>query len=210
MIDVGGDFFDFIVCDKKRNKNLGILITDASGHGVSAAFITSIVKMAFTSDRVSENLDRPCEVLKIINSMIIDKTANNFVTAIYCCFDIEKKVLKAACAGHNPMYLIRKNKITEIHPKGRILGFFEDIEFDEFETTFAKGDRFFLYTDGLSEATSIQGQDFEATLIKLLKSSSKKSADSLNSLILEKLKTHVGDKEHYDDDIAIITVDIKG
>jgi serine phosphatase RsbU (regulator of sigma subunit) len=210
MIDVGGDFFDFIVCQKENENNLGILITDASGHGVSAAFITSIVKMAFSSDKVFENRSNPGEVLKIINSMIIDKTADNFVTAMYCYFDFQNNKLKAACAGHNPMYLIRKKKITEVHPRGRILGFFNDIEFDVFETNIAKGDRFFLYTDGLSEATSIQGQDFEASLLKILKTSAKKCAEELNNIILDKLKTHVGNKEHYDDDIAIITLDLTG
>jgi serine phosphatase RsbU (regulator of sigma subunit) len=213
MFEVGGDYFDFNFIEKENCMDFALILTDASGHGVSAAFITTMLKIAFSSDQALQLIASPIEVLKLINKTIIDKTAGNFVTAFYVFFDIEKMKAKLTCAGHNPAYKIscKTGKLEEIHPRGRILGFIDEIDFVEHEINICSGDRFFFYTDGLTEAIDEAGEEFEKKLIEILTSNYSLDAESLCDIIIDKLKEHAlySDKQHFDDDIAIIIVDIR-
>jgi phosphoserine phosphatase RsbU/P len=78
MTSVAGDFYDFIVADDKQ---AGLLIADVSGHGVPAALIASMVKLAATSQRA--NADNPQALLAGMNAALFGKTQNQFVTAAY-------------------------------------------------------------------------------------------------------------------------------
>lgn len=205
MLQVGGDYFDFFIPDEE---GLGILITDASGHGVGAAFITSMLKMVFDSELLKTNGMYPDRVLKILNTALTDKTAGNFVTALYAYFDIKNHTMKVSCCGHTPLYLIRQNKITDIHPRGRILGLMDDIEPDLFEMKLLPQDRFFFYTDGLTEAKNSDNIEFEEKLKNIIINNGKKNPEELNSIILSELSAFTGIVSgHYEDDVAIITVD---
>ena len=211
MSEVGGDYFDFLVHQDEDKNGLGILITDASGHGVSAAFITSMMKMAFDTEILRAFAEYPDRVLKLLNSSIIDKAAGNFVTAIYAYFDLNSQILKVSCAGNNPLYLIRQNNITEIHPGGRVLGLMDNIEPEVLEIELLAQDRLFFYTDGLTEARNANNIEFENTLKVLLLNNIDKTPEELNNVILSELSRFTGvTTGHYEDDVATITVDFSG
>lgn len=111
MQEVGGDFFDFLYPVRGNENSMGLFLTDASGHGVPAAFVTSMLKVLFHSDEVKKNGHHPAEVMKIINKNIKGKIADNFVTAVYCLLNLEEGSLKISSAGHNDLILVDK-KIT--------------------------------------------------------------------------------------------------
>ncbi len=207
MIEVGGDYFDF---NFEKDNNFSVIMTDASGHGVSAAFITTMLKVAFNSENVQQNIDCPEKVLEEINKSIVDKTAGNFVTAINAYFDFKNSLAKFACAGHNPVYKINQNEFEEIHPKGRILCLFDDSTYDELSIPFKSGDRFFFYTDGLTEAVNEKNEDFEEKLISILKQSSTRNPEELCNEIENELKQHAlfKEKKNFNDDIAVVVIDI--
>ena len=155
MASVAGDFYDFARVDDKR---LGILVADVSGHGVPASLISSMVKIAFSSQL--PHADDPAGVLTGINHVLCGKLESDFVTAGYLYLDTQAKSVSYAGAGHPPLFLWRgsEQKIYEYRAKGIILGQFEDARYQNIDLELNSGDRFLLYTDGIIEATDAAGK----------------------------------------------------
>lgn len=206
MAEVGGDYYAFY--QNENHSTLGVLITDASGHGIQAALITSMLKMSFESNFMKSKLEQPDKVLNTFNAELFDKMSGNYITALYCLFDFNKNTAKLSCAGHSPLILIRNNEIISYHPSGRILGVFENIHFDLETIELQSGDIFFFYTDGLTEAIDEHGIHFEETLFQILLEEKNKNAKIINNVIIKKLKAYIK-KDIFEDDIAIITIKIK-
>ena len=157
MASVAGDFYDFARVDEKR---LGILVADVSGHGVPASLISSMVKIAFSSQL--PHADNPARVLAGINHVLCGKLESDFVTAGYLCMDTEKQSATYAGAGHPPLFLWRgsEQKVYEYREKGVVLGQFEDAQYQNIDLELKSGDRFLLYTDGIIEAINAAGVIF--------------------------------------------------
>src|ERR1700746_734324 len=100
MTSVAGDFYDFIVVD---NKHLGILVADVSGHGMPAALIASMLKIALAAQ--SAHADDPARVLQGFKETLCGKFQHHYVTAAYLFVDMEKRTLTYAGAGHPPLLL---------------------------------------------------------------------------------------------------------
>src|SRR6202012_2102299 len=100
MTSVAGDFYDFIAVDEKH---IGILVADVSGHGMPAALIASMLKIALSS-QVDHATD-PARVLLGLNKALCGKFEHHFVTAAYVFVDMEKGTLTYAGAGHPPLLL---------------------------------------------------------------------------------------------------------
>ena len=109
MTSVAGDFYDFIVSD---DQHAGLLIADVSGHGVPAALIASMVKMAATSQR--DNAADPARLLAGMNAALCGNTQKQFVTAAYVHLDSISGTLRYSAAGHPPMLLLRRGEVKEI------------------------------------------------------------------------------------------------
>jgi phosphoserine phosphatase RsbU/P len=155
MTSVAGDFYDFIVADDNR---AGLLIADVSGHGVPAALIASMVKLAGTSQRA--NAADPARLLAGMNAALCGNTQNQFVTAAYVYLDSISGTLRYSAAGHPPMLLLRRGEVMEISENGLILAAFDYATYTNGTRQLESGDRFLLYTDGVIEAANSQGDFF--------------------------------------------------
>jgi sigma-B regulation protein RsbU (phosphoserine phosphatase) len=155
MNSVAGDLYDFIVADDTQ---AGILIADVSGHGVPAALIASMVKVAATSQRA--NAGDPAGLLMGMNAVLCGNTQNQFVTAAYVHLDSNSGKLQYSAAGHPPMLLLRKGNVSEIVENGLILAAFDFSTYTNAAFPLEPGDRLLLYTDGLIEATNAKGDFF--------------------------------------------------
>jgi phosphoserine phosphatase RsbU/P len=102
MSSVAGDFYDFIIVDEKH---LGILVADVSGHGLPAALIASMLKVALAAQ--SSHAFDPARVLAGLNESLCGKFKDHFVTAAYIFVDMEKNYIRYAGAGHPPLLLWR-------------------------------------------------------------------------------------------------------
>lgn len=106
MNSVGGDFFDFIY--PENSEKIGIFISDVSGHGVPAAFITAMIKSVIL--QVAPRYQSPAGFLNYLNRILFNQTNGNFVTAFYAIFDPRTRELVYANAGHHiPLVIDRKN-----------------------------------------------------------------------------------------------------
>ena len=212
MQEVGGDYYDFIYKKNEKEDGFGVIITDASGHGVPAAFITSMMKITFQGEKVLNNLDNPVAVINEINGAIRGKIADNFVSGLYCYFDFQNMVMKTARCGHSPVMKIdrKEGTIGSIGAKGGLLGLFEDPEVEEAVSPLIKGTRFFLYTDGLMDATNRDGDFFNNLLDDFCIEYKDLTAEIFAEKLIDDLYKFAifGNKESLDDDTAIVVIDV--
>jgi len=153
MTSVAGDFYDFVVADEDF---AGLLIADVSGHGVPAALIASMVKMAAISQRA--NAAHPGRLLTGMNRALLGNTQGQYVTAAYAHLDAARQEIRYAAAGHPAMLLLRGGEIIEVSENGLLLAAVDGIEYSERAMGMLPGDRIVLYTDGLVEARDASGQ----------------------------------------------------
>ena len=151
--NIGGDLFDVVVVD---DRYLVLVIADAAGHGVSAAMISMLFKNRLKVTGDDGRPFRPSEALGRLNAaMQHDKPAPGvFVTALFCLYDMEEKLLLMASAGHPPLIWLRADGRTElVTHTGPALGLYSDAVFGEQSMHLEHGDRVLLYTDGLFNAS---------------------------------------------------------
>jgi serine phosphatase RsbU (regulator of sigma subunit) len=204
MTSVAGDFYDFVVVDPKR---VGILVADVSGHGMPAALIASMLKIAFAA-QAAWALD-PARVLSGLNAALCGKFQGHYVTAVYTLIDLEARTIRFAGAGHCPPLLreASSGKVRELLENGLFLGFFPDAAYSSAEAPFREGDRLLLYTDGIPEAFSSGGEEFgERRLREFLGRSPDGNAGNWTDALLQELKswTGRGSGEAPDDDVTVV------
>jgi hypothetical protein len=157
MSAVAGDFYDFLVVDEKR---IGVLVADVTGHGIPAALIASMLKVAFAGQ--ASHAHDPVRVLTGLNLALCGKFEEHFVTAAYLFVDLQNRLLSYSAAGHPPLMLATSTDgtVREIEENGLMLGLFPEATYSSVEIRIASGDRCLLYTDGVFEATNTAREEF--------------------------------------------------
>lgn len=206
MENVGGDFYDF----RPDRHGIGILIADVSGHGVPAALIVSIVKIAFWLQK--KRLPEPAELFTRMNEILFGNIGYEFVTACYAFIDPVQKKLITGNAGHPPLLIYRKSKkeLIQLRPYGRLLGIMPDGSYKNEAIDLEKGDRIVLYTDGVYEAPNPHEEQFGTSRLQayLMEQDHLNATDFVDGLIHTVIRW-CGGSENIDDDIAIVVVDIE-
>jgi sigma-B regulation protein RsbU (phosphoserine phosphatase) len=157
MSAVAGDFYDFLLIDERR---VGILVADVTGHGIPAALIASMLKVAFAGQ--APHASDPTRVLTGLNRVLCGKFAEHFVTAAYLFVDLEVSLLRYSAAGHPPLLLAShtEGEVREIEENGLMLGLFPDAACASAQILIGPGDRCLLYTDGVLEAQNAAQEEF--------------------------------------------------
>jgi serine phosphatase RsbU (regulator of sigma subunit) len=208
MSAVAGDFYDIQI---KEQVGVGILIADVSGHGIGAALIGSMLKIAFASQ--TEHLTDPARMLMELNRILLGKMEHSFVTACSLFVDITNGKISYASAGHPPPVLWRKStlEMRRLSLGGTILGPFPNAIYENTALDIVKDDRIVLYTDGVTETSSKTGELFgEDRLEALIKESSSYSADCAADLFIEHLSKWSGRSRgtSLNDDLTLIIIDV--
>ncbi len=204
-MELGGDFYDFIAIDRE---NLGIVIADVSGKGVPGAMIMTMARAVI---RLLA-LRNPNAAETIINAnRFISRDIKNvmFLTILYMVLNVRTRELQVVNAGHNPLILFRDDSYRLINPSGIAVGFdlgpIFDKKLKDDVIQIKKGDRILVYTDGVVEAMSEDGEEFgeERFLDIVMNHGSKRSGEFINVLV-NALTEHQGEAEQHDD-ITILT-----
>ena len=150
---VGGDLYDLF--DVSAGK-WGVFVADVSGKGLKAARQIALVKYALHA-YAREHLS-PALVLTHLNELLHDEPeVTGFVTLFYAVITEDSGELVWASAGHETPILRRAcGTMKQLLPTGPVLGAMEFVPFREERTMFAKGDGLLVFTDGLSEARSVE------------------------------------------------------
>lgn len=157
--EVGGDFYDFFMID---DDHVGIEIADVSDKGVPAALFMMASKILL-ANKAAEGLT-PAQVLETVNERVCGNSngVGMFVTVWLGILEISTGKLTAANAGHEYPILLRADGSAElIHDKhGLVIGGMPGMKYTDYEIQMMRGDKIFVYTDGVTEATSSTGELF--------------------------------------------------
>lgn len=208
MAAVAGDFYDFFPIP---SGGLGIIVADVSGHGVPAALVASMLKVAVSSSR--GRLNRPGEVIAGLNSMLCSQAKGQYATAVYAYLDEKSQRARYSAAGHPPPLLWRKatQTLLRLNEGGLLLGVRSNEVYAEEEFMLEAGDRLLIYTDGLVEATNPDGVEFGNTRLgEFIRMHTSLSADLFAGQLLEEVlrwpRSH--NKHPQADDITIVVIDV--
>jgi phosphoserine phosphatase RsbU/P len=180
MTAVAGDFYEFLAT---VGPSAGLFVADVSGHGIPAALIASMVKIAINSQL--PHAATPERLMAGVNEALCGSTQGQFVTAAYVYLDAERGELCYAAAGHPPMLLLRQGQVSAIEENGLLMGVFSSAAYSSTKRALAKGDRLLLYTDGVFEAANGSEEEFgQERLSKLLASSAAMTVEELADRIL--------------------------
>jgi len=209
MSAVAGDFYDFLCIDEQR---VGILVADVTGHGVPAALIASMLKVAFAGQ--AAHADDPAFVLTGLNRSLCGKFEEHFVTAAYLFVDLERRRLRYSAAGHPPLMLASRGagKVREIEENGLMLGMFPEAAYSTVEIGLSHGDRCLLYTDGLLEAKNAAQEEFGKSRCKeFLETQLHIPADRFAHALLDNIAGFSGNNSAraQEDDITLLVLDFQ-
>jgi len=213
MRKVGGDFYDYIAF--RNSSKTGIFLSDVSGHGVPAAFITSMIKATILQS--GERKSNPAELLMYINDLLLNQTGGNFITAFYAVYDPSSREVVYSNAGHHPPLSIKGDTIDIIHETGKPpLAVFSNEhlkshgkEYSTHRVIIPEKSKLLFYTDGLVE-TRPEGSNefFEHSAFEsfIRENSHLVCSDFIDSLWLELCSFRKSD--NFEDDICVICLDV--
>ena len=206
--EVGGDFYDFFLVDENH---LGIVIADVSGKGVPAALFMMISKTilqncAMLGSPVSDVLTQTNESLCAENKM------DMFVTAWIGILDLQTGKMSCSSAGHEYPAVMSDSRTFELvrNKSGFVLGGFEGLRYQAYEITLKPGDKIFIYTDGVPEATNIHNELFGTDrMIDALNANSGGTPQEILAEVRRAVDEFVGEAEQFDD-LTMLCLEYKG
>jgi sigma-B regulation protein RsbU (phosphoserine phosphatase) len=200
--DVAGDFYDFL---ELNHGCLGIFIADVSGHGVPAALVASMLKIALATQ--AENASSPARILANLNTLFCGRLERQFITAAYVYVDPIAGVITTASAGHPPPILHHDKTCDEIIAPGVVLGSFRDARYEEVSRPFVPGDTLVLYTDGVTETANHAAEMWgDERLRTTIAANAADSANALAATIIAEVETWRGVSGPPEDDVTMIIV----
>jgi serine phosphatase RsbU (regulator of sigma subunit) len=155
---VAGDFYDILLLDGNR---LGFVIADVADKGMPAALFMTLIRTLVRA--AAKEYSSPATVLKQVNELLVPDAKNGmFVTIFYAVINLESGMIKYANAGHNPPIIryLYSEDLVELTRTSVALGIFDDIEVEEGEVSLKSGDWILFYTDGVTEAFSVNEEMF--------------------------------------------------
>lgn len=155
---VGGDFYDFIEIADDR---LGIVIGDVSDKGVPSALVMAMFLTLLRSEARYE--PSPTKLMQIVNQRMMDTTpSSGFITLLYGVLDLQSGAFNYARAGHHlPLLVDGTGSVGEPDSEiGQPVGIFPEPLIDEQTLELAGGTTVVLYTDGIPDATDLEGETF--------------------------------------------------
>lgn len=203
---VGGDLYDYHIGD---DGGTGIIVADVSGHGIPAALISSMVKIAFYMQSSCYNM--PEKMLLNIHKTLYGKCETHFVAASYIYIDREKRKLLHSNAGHSPLIIYNKStdEITTVRSKGKILGLLELDRLELIEIDIKPGDRIILYTDCIIETRNSSNELFgEERFHSYIREHSDQKAEIFVNSLPSHIEEWSGNRGHFEDDLTLVVVDI--
>ena len=196
--EVGGDFYDFFMVDEKH---IALVVADVSGKGVPAALFMVIGK-TLIKDHTTPGKDLG-EVFTEVNNLLCEANSEGlFITAFEAVIDLETGDVRYVNAGHEMPIIARKGGAYEAIKvkRGFVLAGFEDFQYVEQTAKIEPGDRIFLYSDGVPEATNANNELFnmDRTVETLNKYRDLKPSELLPK-VKEDIDIFVGEAPQFDD-----------
>lgn len=203
---VGGDLYQFHL---QQGSKLVFIVGDVSDKGVAAALFmartVSLLKQQFNSDQGPDLI-----MYHINNALEENNDACMFVTLFYAELDLITGTLVYASAGHHSPMVMRSGLVEELEQQGAAaLGLMDDVNYPLNHTQLQRGDKLFLYTDGVDEAFNDQQEMYgHERLNTFLEKSQFETVDIIGSECFTGVQQFAGDFEQ-SDDITVMVLDFQ-
>ncbi len=204
MTAVAGDFYQFVCAPN----HVGILVADVSGHGIPAALISSMIKVAMQS--VAVHTHDPAQVLGGLNRILSSEARGQLASAAYVWIDTENHKALYSAAGHPPLLCWRNTSgnLQRIESNGLLFGINPDSDYPVCTVPLEPFDRFLLYTDGVTEPENAAGEAFgDRQLERVVRENRLQPAAELSRQLLSELRKWQPAAVSQQDDITLIIVD---
>ncbi len=202
-IHIGGDYCEVFEIDKDI---FGFVIADVSGHGVSSALISSMIKII--SSLTKDLLLEPHIFLKYVNYYLYDMFAGHYLTMMGGIIDLKNHMMKVSNAGHcYPLIIDKQNhEIKKIELQGMCMGITPDLDFNILKMGIPKHTRIFFFTDGLFDFLINEEETYgEDRLIEnIYKNICYDQENFSKHILLDVFKYRY---DHNSDDIAMLLID---
>ena len=207
MGKVGGDFFDIF---QMQGGHVGVLIADASGHGMPAAFITALAKISFAETIQTQLFPRDIFV-NVNNELMKTIKTDDFVTAFFLVIGPTYEVFYGNASHVLPLVLRREGlTVEEWDTNGLFMGAMDIANemYEDRQDILNFGDRVLLLTDGLSEAKNTEGESFGSGRLKnILTETAHLSIGEVRDRIMKEWNGFTRGTEQ-SDDVTLVIVEI--
>jgi serine phosphatase RsbU (regulator of sigma subunit)/pSer/pThr/pTyr-binding forkhead associated (FHA) protein len=199
---VGGDYYDFLPYDDGR---VAVVLGDVAGKGMSAALLMSNLQA-----RVQILAEYPSDLgvlmSRLDQSIAANCPSNRFITLFFGVIEPEAGRLLYCNAGHNPPLIVHgSGEVERLKAEGTVLGILPELGYVERNHPFDAGDLIAIYSDGVTEAESPQGEEFgEERLAKLLTDMRTEPAETIVQGVLGAVKEFTADAPPADDITLVI------
>lgn len=206
MTAVAGDFYEFLPVDEQH---VGFLVADVSGHGVPAALVASMIKVATQS--VNGWASNPADVLQRLGTILNHNLRGQFVSAAYLWVDTSSSTATYSAAGHPPLLRWSKTTgtFTRIESNGLIFGVSAEGGYPVCSVPLVPGDRLLMYTDGVTEEEDERGEPFgDRKLEQVLRDGQSLTATELLQRLRAELRDWRPASLPQQDDVTLIIIDV--
>ena len=205
VLEAGGDFYDVFPAGEDA---FGYLVADISGHDIKASCNTFALK-ALISQNAGSGAP-PEETMQVVNEVFTRLMKDGeHLTACFAQLDRRRARLTVVSAGHPPvLYLPAGGGVKVLESAGDILGAFERVSFEPAVEPVRRGERFFLYTDGLIERFGERARSREEGLQELMEGCRRTRALPIGEAVREIAASLFPDREALQDDVLILGVQI--
>ena len=206
--EVGGDFYDFFLID---SDHLGMVIADVSGKGVPAALFMMASKIILQSCAML-GTGSPAAILEKTNEAICSNNRMEmFVTVWLGILEISTGRVTAANAGHEYPAMLKDGAFSLLHDKhGFVIGGYDGVRYRDYSLQLRPGDKIFLYTDGIAEATNAQGELYGTDrMLNALNQAPNADPTKILASVRNDVSAFVGAAEQFDD-MTMLCVEYKG
>ena len=201
--EVGGDFYDFLELEDGR---LGLVVGDATGHGVPAALMMANTQSVLRAVAQRDGSE-PGHMLAEVNEVLWTyMPPGMFVTCFYGVLDPGGGRFRYANAGHSLPFCRREELAVELRATGMPLGLMPGMSYEEKETELLPGEGILIYSDGLVEAHSPQFEMFGSPRLRSLLTEPVTEPEDLTDFLLEELDRFTGEGWEQEDDITLVAL----
>jgi sigma-B regulation protein RsbU (phosphoserine phosphatase) len=203
---IGGDYYDYFQLPENR---FGIVVADASGHGVGAAMHMTTVR-AFLHFGVRQ-YQGPAQLLSDVNTYATRDSSqtSRFMSMFFLEVNPAEKTLLWVRAGHEPALFFSHAvmKFSELNGRGMALGVDDQYRYEEFsQTGWSSGDIILVGTDGIHETRNEEGDMFgQSRLRKIIREHANQSSASIKNAIIESLQNFRNNASQ-EDDITLVAI----
>lgn len=200
--DVGGDLVDYIELDGFRQ---GVLLGDVAGKGLGAALLTA--KLQATLRALMPHVASLDELGERLNTILFrDGLDNRFATLFYAELEHHSGQVRYLNAGHNPALVVGPDRVEHLTASSLPLGMMEATDYRECSIELAPGEVLLAYSDGLTEAMNLEGEEFGAERLEArLREMPALDPEQIGRRLLKTVDAFLGEAR-VTDDLSLIVV----